>query len=56
MSGSRAGDAPYIPLQWIDYHEWVKPFPPERFYADEHAVITEKQITDLMNVLEKNHE
>jgi hypothetical protein len=56
MCGSRAGDALYIPLQWINREMWVKPFPPERFYADEQAVIPEKQITDLMNVLEKTDE
>ena len=43
-------------FRWIDYEEWRKPFPPERFYADEQTVITEKQITDLMKEMEKNNE
>jgi hypothetical protein len=46
----------YTPLQWIDYEEWTKPFPPERFYSAEQASITEKQITDLMKEMEKNDE
>jgi hypothetical protein len=44
---------PYIPVQWVKWSDLKKPFSPERFQSAEFANITEKQITDLKNEMER---